>query len=77
MLFLDRSRRIYGTLGSLLGVRGIQSEKYFRTMNVEWIGRWVLFAVVAIPEINNLHAGNTPDSSTPAASTKYTFCNRS
>jgi hypothetical protein len=44
--FFDRSRRIDGIPWSLMIVRtmGFQSEKHFRTINVQWIGQWGLFS---------------------------------
>jgi|GEM_PF-4560234 len=50
---------------------GLQSEKHFRTINVQWIGQWSLLAVVAFHRINNLRVINIVISSTPAAFTKY------
>src|SRR3981081_4067979 len=45
---------------------GLQSEKHFRTINVQWIGQWGLLAVVAFHRINNLRVVNIVISSTPA-----------
>jgi hypothetical protein len=47
----------------------LRSQKYFRTINVQWIGKWGLFSLCGPSQLNNLHAVNTVISSTPAAST--------
>ena len=72
-LLLDPSQRIYGILRSHRVSVGLQSEKHFRTINVQWIGNEAFLAVVAVRGINNLRAVNTLDSSTPAASTTISF----
>jgi len=73
VFFLHPPQQIYGVLGSLCGSAGLQSEKHFRTINVQWIGQWGLLAVLAIPRINNLRVINTPNSSTPVASKDISF----
>jgi len=41
--FLDPSLRIYGILCRNMVSAGLQSEKHFRTINVQWIRQWGLF----------------------------------
>jgi hypothetical protein len=74
--FPNPSRRIYGIFWFDMWVCGTPKRKHFRTMNVQWIGKWTFLAVVAVPGINNSRAVNTPDSSTPVAFTSiYSFIN--
>jgi hypothetical protein len=43
--------------------------EHLRTINVHVFDDVAFFAIVALPGINKLHAVNTLDNSTPAAST--------
>jgi hypothetical protein len=46
-----------------------RAKEHFRTINVQWIGQWGVWALVAVQRINKLRAVNTLNRSTPAAST--------
>src|SRR4029077_18881556 len=70
-VFLDPARRIDGILWPMCRVCRTPEQEHFRSINVQWIGQSAFLAVAAVPRINNLRAVNMLDSSTPAASTKY------
>jgi hypothetical protein len=44
VFFLVPSLRIHGILCRDMESADVQSEKHFRTINVQWIGQWGLFS---------------------------------
>ncbi len=44
VFFLVPSLRIHGILCRDMVSAGVQNEKHFRTINVQWIGQWGLFS---------------------------------
>jgi hypothetical protein len=58
----------HGKQWSPPGCVGLQSERYRRTINVQWTGQWSLSSRCGGSELTTLRRINTPNSSTPGTS---------